>query len=148
MVGCDDAAGERSPLRVHSHSRRQEQECPPGYSAHRPGGCPAWEKLEHSNERVLYSVTGTGNPTWELQSIRVTKAYAIPEWTAKCLQDFRESGVDAFTIMRIAGHSSITVSQRYIHRTAEAVERAFERLQLSAKGQAAQMMENEGSGSI
>jgi integrase len=26
-----------------------------------------------------------------------------------------ESGVDAFTIMRIAGHSSITVSQRYIH---------------------------------
>ena len=25
-----------------------------------------------------------------------------------------ESGVDAFTIMRIAGHSSIIVSQRYI----------------------------------
>jgi integrase len=43
-----------------------------------------------------------------------------------------ESGVDAFTIMRIAGHSSITVSQRYIHPTPEAVERAFERLQLSA----------------
>ncbi|MFP5228919.1 MAG: tyrosine-type recombinase/integrase [Acidobacteriota bacterium] len=42
-----------------------------------------------------------------------------------------ESGVDAFTIMRIAGHSSITVSQRYIHPTPEAVERAFERLQLS-----------------
>jgi len=45
-----------------------------------------------------------------------------------------ESGVDAFTIMRIAGHSSITVSQRYIHPTPEAVERAFERLQLSGKG--------------
>jgi integrase len=44
-----------------------------------------------------------------------------------------ESGVDAFTIMRIAGHSSIVVSQRYIHPTPEAVERAFERLQLSAK---------------
>jgi integrase len=43
-----------------------------------------------------------------------------------------ESGVDAFTIMRIAGHSSITVSQRYIHPTPEAVERAFERLQLFA----------------
>jgi integrase len=42
-----------------------------------------------------------------------------------------ESGVDAFTIMRIAGHSSIVVSQRYIHPTLEAVERAFERLQLS-----------------
>jgi len=44
-----------------------------------------------------------------------------------------ESGVDAFTIMRIAGHSSITVSQRYIHPTPEAVERAFERLQRFAE---------------
>lgn len=43
-----------------------------------------------------------------------------------------ESGVDAFTIMRIAGHSSIVISQRYIHPTPEAVERAFERLQLSS----------------
>jgi integrase len=42
-----------------------------------------------------------------------------------------ESGVDAFTIMRIAGYSSIVVSKRYIHPTPEAVERAFERLQLS-----------------
>jgi hypothetical protein len=41
-----------------------------------------------------------------------------------------ESGVDAFTITRIAGHSSIVVSQRYIHPTPEAFERAFERLQL------------------
>ncbi len=45
-----------------------------------------------------------------------------------------ESGIDAFTIMRIAGRSSIVVSQRYIHPTPEAVERAFERLQLSGKG--------------
>ena len=44
-----------------------------------------------------------------------------------------ESGVDAFTIMKIAGHSSITVSQRYVHPSPEAVERAFERLQLSGK---------------
>ena len=42
-----------------------------------------------------------------------------------------ESNVDAFTIMRIAGHSSIVVSQRYIQSTPEAVERAFERLQRS-----------------
>lgn len=45
-----------------------------------------------------------------------------------------ESGVDAFTIMRIAGHSSIVVSQRYIHPTPEAVERAFVRLQDSRGG--------------
>jgi integrase len=42
-----------------------------------------------------------------------------------------KSEVDAFTIMRIGGHSSIVVLQRYIHPTPEAVECAFERLQLS-----------------
>ena len=40
-----------------------------------------------------------------------------------------ESGVEAFTIMRIAGHSSVTVSQRYVHPTPEAVEKAFLRLE-------------------
>jgi integrase len=39
-----------------------------------------------------------------------------------------EAGVDAFTIMRIAGHSSITVSQKYVHPTPESLERAFEKL--------------------
>jgi integrase len=39
-----------------------------------------------------------------------------------------ESGADAFTIMKIAGHSSVTVSQRYVHPSPEAMERAFERL--------------------
>jgi integrase len=36
-----------------------------------------------------------------------------------------EAGVDAFTIMRIMGHSSITVSQRYVHPTPETMENAF-----------------------
>lgn len=41
-----------------------------------------------------------------------------------------EANVDAFTIMKIAGHSSITVSQRYVHPSPESLERAFERLEL------------------
>lgn len=40
-----------------------------------------------------------------------------------------EAGVEAFAIMRIAGHSSVTVSQRYVHPTPEAIERAFVRLE-------------------
>lgn len=40
-----------------------------------------------------------------------------------------EAGADAFTIMKLAGHSSVTISQRYVHPTPEAVERAFERLE-------------------
>jgi integrase len=36
-----------------------------------------------------------------------------------------ESGCDAFTLARIAGHSSITITQRYVHPQADAIERAF-----------------------
>ena len=39
-----------------------------------------------------------------------------------------EARADAFTIMKIAGHNSVTVSQRSVHPSPEAVERAFERL--------------------
>jgi hypothetical protein len=39
-----------------------------------------------------------------------------------------ESGADPYTIMKAMGHSSITVSQKYVHPTPEAMERAFERL--------------------
>lgn len=38
-------------------------------------------------------------------------------------------GVDAFTITKVAGHSSITISQRYVHPSPESVERAFEKLE-------------------
>lgn len=40
-----------------------------------------------------------------------------------------ESGADPFTIMKLMGHSSITVSQKYVHPSPESVELAFERLQ-------------------
>jgi site-specific recombinase XerD len=36
-----------------------------------------------------------------------------------------EAGCDAFTLARIAGHSSITITQRYCHPQADAVEAAF-----------------------
>jgi len=40
-----------------------------------------------------------------------------------------ESGCDPFTLARIAGHSSITITQRYCHPQAEAVELAFAKLE-------------------
>jgi len=39
-----------------------------------------------------------------------------------------ESGADAFTIMRLMGHSTVTVSQRYVHPSPESIELAYERL--------------------
>lgn len=40
-----------------------------------------------------------------------------------------EGGADAFSLMRLMGHSSVTISQRYVHPTPEALERAVERLE-------------------
>jgi integrase len=40
-----------------------------------------------------------------------------------------EAGADAFTIMKLMGHSSVTVSQKYVHPSPESMERAVERLQ-------------------
>jgi len=42
-----------------------------------------------------------------------------------------ENGADAFTIMRIAGHSSVTTSQRYVHPSSETVALAIARLDTS-----------------
>jgi len=43
------------------------------------------------------------------------------------LTELGESGVDAFTIVRIAGHSSVLVSKEYL--LSEATERTFKCLQ-------------------
>jgi site-specific recombinase XerD len=43
------------------------------------------------------------------------------------LTDLAETGCDTYTLAKIAGHSSITITQRYCHPQAEAIERAFER---------------------
>ena len=48
-----------------------------------------------------------------------------------------EAGAGAFEIMRAMGHSTVTVSQRYMHPTPEAMERAFRRLEaMNAKARA------------
>lgn len=40
-----------------------------------------------------------------------------------------KGGADIFTIIRLTEHSSVTVSQRYVHPTPEALERVVERLE-------------------
>jgi integrase len=41
------------------------------------------------------------------------------------LTDLATLGCDAFTLAKIAGHSSINITQRYCHPQADAIERAF-----------------------
>jgi integrase len=54
----------------------------------------------------------------------------FPPYTMRhtALTRLAESGCDAYTLARIAGHSSIAITMRYCHPQAEAIERAFSKL--------------------
>jgi integrase len=62
-------------------------------------------------------------------ALKLQKDFVIHSLRHTMLTRLGEAGADAFTIMRIAGHSSVTVSQRYVHPTPESLEKAFERLE-------------------
>jgi integrase len=100
---------------------------------------------------VFTGEDGTGSLsvfTLEDQHSRVRKALKLSECV---INSFRhtfgtrlgEAGADAFTIMRVMGHSSVTVSQKYVHPTPEAVERAFERLEALNQKAVASLPESE-----
>jgi site-specific recombinase XerD len=40
-----------------------------------------------------------------------------------------ESGAEAFAIQKIAGHSSVVISQRYVHPTPALIQNAFSRFE-------------------
>ena len=57
-----------------------------------------------------------------------------------------ENGADAFTIMRIAGHSSVTTSQRYVHPSSETVAFAIVRLDTSNQQALGQVADGKRTG--
>ncbi|HEX5410852.1 MAG TPA: site-specific integrase, partial [Terriglobia bacterium] len=62
-------------------------------------------------------------------SIPLVKPFPPYVMRHTCLTWLAESGCDAFTLARIAGHSSITITQRYAHPGAQAIQGAFKRLE-------------------
>jgi integrase len=86
--------------------------------------------LAHMHSRVR-------RPTVEgKKTLRFPKEFVLHSLRHTCLTRLGQAGADAFTIMKLAGHSSVTISQRYVHPTGETVELAFERLErLNKKAQ-------------
>ncbi|HUQ91252.1 MAG TPA: site-specific integrase [Bryobacteraceae bacterium] len=68
------------------------------------------------------------------ETVKLPSVFVLHSLRHTMLTRLGEAGVDAFTIMRIAGHSSITVSQRYVHPSSEAMERAIEKLEKQNAG--------------
>jgi integrase len=63
------------------------------------------------------------------KALKLPKDFVIHSLRHTMLTRLGEAGADAFTIMRIAGHSSVLISQRYVHPSPESLGRAFERLE-------------------
>ena len=88
-----------------------------GLVFHRPDGrplCATWLDEQQRKVRALLKFPSE----FVLHSLRHTFGTRLGE-----------SGADAFTIMKLMGHSTVTVSQRYVHPSPESVELAFERLE-------------------
>lgn len=56
--------------------------------------------------------------------LQLPKDCVIHSFRHTFLTRFGEAGADAFTIKKVAGRSSVTISERYIHPTPEGQERA------------------------
>jgi hypothetical protein len=61
--------------------------------------------------------------------LKFSKDFVIHSLRHAVLTRFGEAAADAFTIMGIASHGTVTVSQRYVHPSSETVERDFEALE-------------------
>jgi len=64
-------------------------------------------------------------------AIKASRVAAFPLYTCRhtFLTRLGMSGCDAWTLARIAGHSDIKVSSRYVHPSDDAVQDAFGRMQ-------------------
>jgi integrase len=82
-----------------------------------------------SNDPVSYdSIKARHDLT--MRSLPTLKRFRLYDLPHTLLTRLGESNADAFAIQKIAGHYTITVSQRYVHPTPERVEEAFSRLEI------------------
>ena len=58
-------------------------------------------------------------------TLKLSNEFVVHSLRHTMLTRLGEAGADAFTIMRIAGHSSITMTMRYVHPQRDAIALAF-----------------------
>jgi integrase len=97
-------------------------------------GIRPWVFVSHRGDAFAVDTLGKMHSSVR-GALNLSKEFVLHSLRHSMLTRLGESGADAFTIMRVAGHSTVVVSQRYIHPSPESVERAFERLEdLNGKG--------------
>jgi integrase len=81
----------------------------------------------------------------KLAKVRPFEVYSIRH---TFLTRLGESGCDVWTLARVAGHSNISISQRYVHPSEDAVLNALSRLSGHNIGHSDEKMISEGSGEL
>lgn len=97
-----------------------------------------WEEQGRPKEGWVFPDADIASGHIEPDSLRKQHARALRESGVKhfvvyslrhtALTRLGESGADCYAIQKIAGHSSILISQRYVHPTPEKIENAFTQL--------------------
>lgn len=77
-------------------------------------------------------------------NLKLSDDFVVHSLRHTMLTRLGEAGADIFTIMKIAGHSSITMSQRYVHPSDDAMELAFEKLGMAGAQKKTDDGGNEG----
>jgi integrase len=104
------------PLSQRAVEALKRQPAPAGFVFKMPNGSPiSASHLDHQHARIRELLKLPAD--FVLHSLRHTFGTRLGE-----------AGADAFTIMRLMGHSTITVSQHYVHPSPESIELAYERL--------------------
>lgn len=107
-------------------ARCESQGCPPeGYVFPTGSACghlvqPMAQKY-HTKALAALAEARKKDPT-----VPEVKPFEIYCMRHSFLTRLAESGCDAFTLAKIAGHSSITITSRYCHPAQDAVDRAFQ----------------------
>src|SRR5271167_4140297 len=81
----------------------------------------------------------------KLAKVRAFEVYSIRH---TFLTRLGESGCDVWTLARVAGHSNISISQRYVHPSEDAVLNALSRLSGHNSGHSAENAVSEGPGEL
>jgi integrase len=88
-----------------------------------------WRNRYEPGTEPLYKSTLQHQHVTLRRALQLPEGFVLHSLRHTFLTRLGMSGADAFTIKRIAGHSSVTISEKYIHPTPESLERAFERLE-------------------
>jgi len=88
------------------------------------------ELARQTSDLVLFSVGDCKEAASEgVARLSGVRSFVIYSLRHTFLTRLGEAGCDAWTLARIAGHSSIAMSARYIHPSESAVMNAFDKLQ-------------------